>query len=71
MSCSFRAELLDYLADIADLDTYGSDPLSIEGLRDEFEVFPMLDGEFKGLLSTSSILPRSARTDAIQCHSKT
>lgn len=62
--------MLDYLAD---LDTYGCDPMSMsfEGLRDEFEVFPVLDDEFEGLLSTSSILPRLAPTDAIQCHSKT
>lgn len=36
----------DYLANLADLDTYGCDPMSIEGLRDEFEVFPIFDEEF-------------------------
>ncbi|WP_165823726.1 hypothetical protein [Metarhizobium album] len=38
----------DYLATIADLDTYGCDPMSIEGLRDEFEVFPIYEEEFEG-----------------------
>lgn len=30
----------DYLVDIADVSTYGCDPMSFEELREEFEVFP-------------------------------
>jgi len=40
----------DYIATLADLDTYGCDPMSIEGLRDEFEVFPVCEDEFHEFL---------------------
>ncbi|GEO87523.1 MULTISPECIES: hypothetical protein [Alphaproteobacteria] len=40
----------DYIVDIADVSTYGCDPMSFEDLREEFEVLSMLDDEFDGLL---------------------
>lgn len=40
----------DYLTNLADLDTYGCDPMSIEGLREEFEVFPLYDQELDDLI---------------------
>ncbi|WP_430257351.1 hypothetical protein [Neorhizobium sp. IRS_2294] len=40
----------DYLANLADLDTYAYQTMTIEGLRDEFQVFPVYDDEFEELM---------------------
>jgi len=40
----------DYLTDLAALDTYGSAPMSVADLMEEFEVFPILIEE-EGMVS--------------------
>ena len=35
----------DYIANLADVSTYGCDPMSFEDLRDEFEIFPVPEVE--------------------------
>ena len=47
---NFSRVMSDYLTDLADLDTYGCDPMSFEGLRYEFEVFPIYDDELEGVI---------------------
>ncbi|TCU13723.1 hypothetical protein [Rhizobium sullae] len=41
----------DYIANLADVGTYGCEPMSFEGLRDEFEVFPVQEDGLDGLVS--------------------
>lgn len=41
----------DYITDLADVTAYGCDPMSFEGLRDQFEVFPTYDDELEMLLA--------------------
>jgi len=40
----------DHLATLADVRIYGCDPMSFEDLREEFEVFRLVD-ELEGLFS--------------------
>lgn len=40
----------DYIVNLADIGTYGCDPMSFEDLRDEFEVFPFTNDEFDKLM---------------------
>ena len=39
----------DYIVNLADVSTYGCDPMSLEDLREEFEVFPFMHNEFDEL----------------------
>lgn len=39
----------DYIVNLADVSTYGCDPMSFEDLREEFEVFPLYDDDFEWL----------------------
>lgn len=41
----------DYMVDLADVSTYGCDPVSFEELRDEFEIYMLPSDEFEGLAS--------------------
>lgn len=41
----------DYIANIADVSTYGCVPMSVADLLDEFEVFPIGDDGFDGLVN--------------------
>ncbi|MCJ8519293.1 hypothetical protein ABID21_002494 [Pseudorhizobium tarimense] len=36
----------DYIFNIADVSTYGCDPISVGSLMEEFEVFPAYGDEF-------------------------
>lgn len=46
---NFKRVMSDYLVNLADLDTYGCDPMSMEGLRDEFEFYPSYEEDFEQL----------------------
>lgn len=40
----------DYIVNLADVSTYGCDPMSFEDLREEFEVFSACEDDPEGLL---------------------
>lgn len=39
----------DYIVNLADVSTYGCDPMSFEDLREEFEGLLLCDEEIEGL----------------------
>ena len=41
----------DYIANLGDVSAYGCAPMSVADLLDEFEVFPISDDGFDGLVN--------------------
>ncbi|EHS52044.1 hypothetical protein PDO_4920 [Rhizobium sp. PDO1-076] len=46
-----RLLMSDYIVDLADVSTYGCDPMSFEELREEFEGFPFQEDGLEGPVS--------------------
>ncbi|MBV2184749.1 MAG: hypothetical protein KUL88_09455 [Rhizobium sp.] len=48
---SINRIMSDFIVNLADVSTYGCDPMSFEELREEFEVFAVLRDESDGIIT--------------------